>query len=66
MTAMFVVIFIEQWKKDTNHLSALIGVVLPVACLMIFGAGSFMVPAMIAILVGLTLVRKPLEGGVRV
>ena len=66
MTAMFVVIFIEQWKKDTNHLSALIGVILPVACLMFFGAGSFMVPAMIAILVGLTLVRKPLEGGVRV
>ena len=66
MTAMFVVIFIEQWKKDTNHLSALIGVILPVICLVIFGAGSFMIPAMIAILVGLTLVRRPLEGGARV
>jgi len=63
MTAMFVVIFIEQWKKDTNHLSALIGVALPVACLVLFGADSFMIPAMIAILAGLTLARKPLEGG---
>ena len=64
MTAMFVVIFIEQWKKDSNHLSALIGVALPIVCLMIFGAESFMIPAMIAILAGLTLARKPLEKGV--
>ena len=63
MTAMFVVIFLEQWKKDTNHLSALIGVVLPVLCLVVFGANQFMIPAMIAILLGLTLARKPLEEG---
>ena len=63
MTTMFVVIFLEQWKKDTNHLSALIGVVLPVLCLVVFGANQFMIPAMIAILLGLTLARKPLEEG---
>lgn len=63
MTAIFVVIFLEQWKKDTNHLSALIGVVLPVLCLVVFGANQFMIPAMIAILLGLTLARKPLEEG---
>ena len=61
MTAMFVVIFMEQWKKDKNHLSAILGLVLPVACLILFGAESFMIPAMLAILAGLTLVRKPLE-----
>ena len=61
MTAMFVVIFMEQWKKDQNHLSAVLGLVLPVACLLIFGADGFMIPAMIAILAGLTAVRKPLE-----
>ena len=61
MTAMFVVIFMEQWKKDKNHLSAILGLVLPVACLLIFGAESFMIPAMLAILAGLALVRKPLE-----
>ena len=62
MTAMFVVIFMEQWKKDDNHLSAILGVVLPVICLMIFGAQSFMIPAMLAILLGLAAVRRPLEG----
>ena len=61
MTAMFVVIFMEQWKKDKNHLSAILGLVLPVVCLILFGAESFMIPAMLAILAGLTLVRKPLE-----
>ena len=61
MTAMFVVIFMEQWKKDKNHLSAILGLVLPVVCLILFGAERFMIPAMLAILAGLTLVRKPLE-----
>lgn len=61
MTAMFIVVFMEQWKKDKNHTSALIGLDLPIVCLLIFGAESFMIPAMLAILTGLTLVRKPLE-----
>ena len=61
MTAMFVVIFLEQWGKDKNHLPALLGTALPVVCLVLFGADRFMLPAMAAILLGLTLVRKPLE-----
>ena len=63
MTAMFVVIFMEQWKKDDNHLSAILGVVLPVICLILFGAQRFLIPAMLAILLGLAAVRRPLEGG---
>ena len=63
MTAMFVVIYMEQWKKDDNHLSAILGVVLPVICLILFGAQRFMIPAMLAILFGLAAVRRPLEGG---
>ena len=62
MTAMFVVIFIEQWKKDKSHISEILGLVLPVLCLVLFGADSFMIPAMLAILAGLTVLRKPLEG----
>lgn len=61
MTAMFVVIFLEQWQKEENHLCSVMGLVLPVICLLIFGADSFMIPAMLAILAGLTLARKPLE-----
>ena len=63
MTAMFVVIYMEQWKKDDNHLSAILGVVLPVICLILFGAQRFLIPAMLAILLGLAAVRRPLEGG---
>jgi len=64
MTAMFVVIFMEQWKKDRNHLSAVLGLVLPIICLIVFDAGSFMIPAMLAIMFGLTVARKPLERSV--
>ncbi len=61
MTAMFVVIFMEHWKKEKSHFSAVIGLVLPVVCLLIFGAGDFMIPAMASILIALTMARRPLE-----
>lgn len=61
MTAMFVVIFLEQWLKEKQHLSSLIGVGASVLCLMIFGKDSFLVPAMVVILCMLTLCRKPIE-----
>ena len=63
MTAMFVVIFLEQWLKDQNHTSALAGIGASVACLILFGADDFMIPAMLAILGVLTLLRGPLERG---
>ncbi len=61
MTAMFVVIFMEQWMKDKNHVPALLGLGLSLVCLLVFGTDNFMIPAMIAILLSLTLFRKPLE-----
>lgn len=61
MTAMFVVIFIEQWMKDRQHITALIGVVISALCLVIFGADSFLIPTMACILCALTLLRKPVE-----
>lgn len=61
MTAMFVVIFLEQWKKDTSHASALLGLGLSALCLVIFGPKGFIIPAMLAILVALTALRRPLE-----
>ncbi|MBD5472910.1 MAG: azaleucine resistance protein AzlC [Lachnospiraceae bacterium] len=64
MTAMFVVIFLEQWLKEKNHVSAMIGVVLSLICLVAFGADDFMIPSMIAIFAALTLMRGRLEGGV--
>lgn len=66
MTAMFVVIFMEQWLKEKNHVSAVMGVALSLLCLVAFGADDFMIPSMIAIFAALTLVRGRLEGGVSV
>lgn len=61
MTAMFVVIFLEQWLKETKHYSSCIGILVSFICLMLFGADNFMLPTMIAILVLFTLLRKNLE-----
>ena len=61
MTAMFVVIFIEQWLKDKKHWPAIIGAVASVVCLTLFGADSFLIPTMLCILVLLGVFRKPIE-----
>lgn len=58
MTAMFVVIFMEQWMKDKKHTSQFVGLGASVLCLVIFGADSFMVPTMFVILFFLTVLRK--------
>ena len=61
MTAMFVVIFLEQWLKDKDHTSALVGLAASAACLVFFGPDDFIIPAMLAILGVLTLLRGTLE-----
>ncbi|CUH97237.1 Branched-chain amino acid transport protein AzlC [Propionispora sp. 2/2-37] len=61
MTALFVVIFIEQWMKEKEHYSALVGLGLSLACLVVFSGENFIIPAMAAILGTLTALRKPLE-----
>ena len=63
MTAMFVVIFMEQWMKEKNHASAFLGLGISLICLIAFGADDFIIPSMLAILGVLTLLRKPLEKG---
>ena len=66
MTAMFVVIFLEQWLKEKRHTSALIGIGLSVLCLLAFGADNFIIPSMFAMLGVLTLLRGTIEkeGGI--
>ncbi len=62
MTAMFVVIFLDQWQKEKDHTSALLGVGLSLLCLLMFGPDRFIIPAMIAILTALTLLRLKKKG----
>lgn len=61
MTAMFVVIFLEQWMKEKNHASSVIGLLVSAICLVIFGADSFMLPTMAAIIIILSLLKGKLE-----
>lgn len=63
MTAMFVVIFMEQWLKDKNHTSAILGLGISLICLLIFGAEHFIIPAMFGILGVLSCIRPLLEKG---
>ena len=61
MTAMFVVIFLEQYLKEEKHWTALIGMVVSIVCLLIFKADNFMIPTMMGILAFLTAFRKLIE-----
>lgn len=61
MTAMFVVIFLEQWLKEKNHISSLIGIFVSVICLLGFGKDAFILPAMVIIVLLLFLFRKRLD-----
>lgn len=49
MTALFVVIFMEQWEKNEPHFPALLGLFSAVICLLLFGQMTFMLPALILV-----------------
>lgn len=57
MTALFVVIFVEQWEKTKQHLPAITGVAVTVICRLLFGAESFLIPSMIGILAAMFLLK---------
>lgn len=61
MTAMFVVIFLDQWLKEKQHISSVVGIAVSLLCLIIFGKDSFLIPTMVCIVVLLTVFRKPIE-----
>lgn len=61
MTALFVVIFVEQWMEKKNRIPAVIGLICAFAALQIFGADSFVLPSMIFIALILFLGRKRIE-----
>lgn len=61
MTALFVVIFLEQWLKETTHYSSLTGLGISVLCLILFGGSNFIIPSMALILFSLSLFRRPLK-----
>lgn len=62
MTALFVVIFIEQWEKSKNHIPAIAGIILTVLSLFLFGIQKFIIFSLIAILIFLSLFRQQMGG----
>ena len=58
LTALFVTVFVEQWLTTKNHLSAILGVVSTVVCLIIFGSQYFLIPSMLLITLLLTVLKK--------
>ena len=64
LTALFVTIAVEQWKTSTDRLPAIVGLIASVLCLLLFGPGQFLIPAMLLItaaLLALRYIRK--KGG---
>ena len=64
LTALFITVFVEQWRGTNDHIPALIGVGASVGCLAVFGAGNFLIPAMVIITAALAIYGKG-KGGVR-
>ncbi len=63
MTALFVVIFVDQWmsSKRKSHMAALTGIVVPAICLALFGADDFMIPSLAVMLVMFLMLRPYLD-----
>ncbi len=61
MTAMFVTIFVEQWMKERRHAGSLLGTLISVGCLVVFGAEQFVIPTMVVMLIVFMSVRNLLE-----
>lgn len=49
MTALFVIIFIDQWEKADSHIPAITGIAAAILCLYAFGTTAFMLPSLILV-----------------
>lgn len=61
LTALFVVLFLEQWKKKANRPAGVLGMACAAAALAAFGADNLVIPAMVLILVLLLVLRTKLD-----
>lgn len=57
MTALFVVMLVNQWEETADHRPVLAGLGCTLASLLLFGAERFMIPAMLLIVLALTMLR---------
>ncbi len=62
MTALFIVIFVEQWLAGGNRIPAMIGICAALLLRLICGSDNFILPSMICIMVCLIAGRKYIAG----
>ena len=58
MTALFLVIVLEQWEHSENHAPVLTGILSSLICLALLGADRFLLPAMLLTVMALLLEKK--------
>lgn len=61
LTALFVVMLLEKISERENLVPALIGIACTAACLLLFGADIFLIPAMLCITIALFLLRPLID-----
>ncbi len=61
LTALFIAILVQQWTESKDKRPAVIGLAVSLVCRIIFGAGSFLIPAMAFMTLALFLIRPKEE-----
>ncbi|GAA6776651.1 azaleucine resistance protein AzlC [Helicobacter pylori] len=61
MAAIFIVLFMEQYKRNANHKNAWLGIFIAVVCLVLFGTEYFLLIALVLMVFALILFKKQLE-----
>ncbi len=62
MTALFVVMFVNQWREAADRRPSLLGLGCSAVCLAVFGSSGFILPAMALIVLSFTLCRGKFGG----
>ncbi|WP_196603413.1 AzlC family ABC transporter permease [Pectinatus haikarae] len=57
LAALFIVIMLEQWLNQSDHVPAMSGLIISIICLLIFG-DNFIIPAMILMVFALLMLKK--------
>lgn len=63
MTALFVVIFVEQWQSFKSHIPVYTGIISSLICILLFGADNFILPSLVITVGALLVMRSRIESG---
>ena len=61
LTALFLTVLTEQWLTVKDHAPAMIGIIVSLICLLIFGRESFLIPSMLIIALLLCISKEKKE-----